>query len=275
MISDGALKGFVIINPRWAAFTADDYRNACASVYMEGHVFPDSFQIEVNEGDFDFRGFQVARAELFNVRDKTSISFTTSTLNFSAGCLKKMPKVIYVELLIHPELKLLAVRPSAKISKNAIKWCVLKETDHQPRYIGGKAFLPKLFELLDWNTNCKYSVRGERLSNDTEAFMLFRMTETEVTYRDKPPDSDNTVSASTAKVIRAFPLHWTASFGDEYYRKAQIREMLNLTNNKAWNTTAEGIPYVTEELAVTQPSVLEAEIDSMIDNNEKADDNHE
>ena len=33
VIHEGALKGFVIINPKWAAFTADDYRNASASVY--------------------------------------------------------------------------------------------------------------------------------------------------------------------------------------------------------------------------------------------------
>lgn len=277
VIHEGALKGFVIINPKWAAFTADDYWNASASVYEDGHVFSDEHRINVNAGDFDLRGFQVARAELFNTREKTSISFTTSNIKFSAGCLKKLPKVIYVEMLIHPELKLLAVRPAAKNSKNAIKWCVLKETDHQPKSIGGKAFLPRLFELLDWDIKCKYSVRGERLSNEagTEAVILFKMTDTEVFYRENPPESDDVVSPVSSKTIRAFPLHWTASFGDEYYRQAQIRELLNFTNNKTWNTSSEGIPYITEELDVTAPSVLEAEIGTMIENIEKADDNHE
>lgn len=137
--------------------------------------------------------------------------------------------------------------------------------------------MPRIYELLEWDTNCKYSVRGERLSNEagTEAVILFKMTDTEVFYRDKPPESDDTASSVSSKTIRAFPLHWTASFGDEYYRQAQIRELLNFTNNKTWNTSSEGIPYITEELDVTSPSVLEAEIGSMIENIEKADDNHE
>ena len=111
---------------------------------------------------------------------------------------------------------------------------------------------------------------------DTVDFgILFKMTDTEVFYRDKPPEGDDTVSPVSSKTIRAFPLHWTASFGDEYYRQAQIKELLNFTNNKTWNTSSEGIPYITEELDVTSSSVLEAEIDSMIENIEKADDNHE
>ena len=60
-----------------------------------------------------------------------------------------------------------------------------------------------------------------------------------------------------------------------FRRKAQIREMLDLTNKKAWNTTSEGVPYVTEKLEVTTPSVLETEIGSIIDTIEKADDKHE
>ena len=53
VIHEGALKGFVIINPKWAAFTADDYRNASASVYEDGHVFSDDHQINVKAGDLD------------------------------------------------------------------------------------------------------------------------------------------------------------------------------------------------------------------------------
>ena len=99
------------------------------------------------------------------------------------------------------------------------------------------------------------------------------MTDTEVFYRDKSQVNDKNVSK--AKTIRAFPVQWTANFGDEYYRKAQIREMLDLANNKTWNTTVDGIPYVTEKLDVTNPSVLEAEIGNIIENIEKADENDE
>ena len=275
VINEGVLKGFVIINQKWAAFTADDYINASSSVYEKDHRLSDSYQIDVNAGDFDFRGFQIARAELFNIREKTAISFTISTFKFSAGCLKKLPNVLYIEMLIHPKLKLLVIRPSTKNSKNAIKWCVLKETEHQPKSIGGKAFLSRIFELFDWDATCKYSIRGERIANETEAFLFFKMTDTEVIYREKAPNSDETTSLLKSNSIHAFPIHWTGCFGEEYYRNAQIKELLDFKNNKAWNTASEGITYVTEELEVTKPDILKSEIGSIIDNIEKADDMHE
>lgn len=273
VIDSGILKGFVIINPKWAAFTVDDYKEASASVYEKGHIFPNDFQIEVNIGDFDFRDFEVARAEFFNTKTSTKLSFTTSKFKFSIGCLKKLPNITHVELLIHPQFKLFAVRPSTKNSKNAVKWCMLKETDHQTRPIGGKAFLPMIFDLFCWDTACKYSVRGERISNDTESILLFKMTDTEVFYPDKLTESND--DTTNSKTIHAFPLHWTAHFGDEYYRKAQIREMLDFKNNKIWNTASEGVPYMTEQLNVTNQSILKSEIANMTKNIEKADDKDE
>ena len=112
-------------------------------------------------------------------------------------------------------------------------------------------------------------------SNETEAVLLFKMTDTEVFFRGKPPAAEIDAVSPARTTIRAFPMHWTASFGEEYYRQAQIRELLNFTNNKTWITTSEGIPYITEKLDVTTHSVLETEIGSIIDNIEKADDNHE
>lgn len=75
--------------------------------------------------------------------------------------------------------------------------------------------------------------------------------------------------------IHAYPNHWMECFGDEYYRAAQVREMLNLKNIKTWNTEYSGIPFVTDELDVTPPTVLKAEIKNMIEIIEKADDNDE
>lgn len=278
VIHEGVLKGFVIINPKWSAFTADNYREASESVYEEGYVFPDTFQIEVNQGDFDLSGFEVTRAEFIDTQIKTRLDLTKDTIKFSAGCLKKIPSAIYVELLVHPELKLLAVRSSTKNSKNAIKWCVFKDTEHQPKVIGGKACMPTIFKLFDWDTSCKYCIRGERISNDKESILIFRLSDTEIFYRNKLVDKkDNTVNEenserSDPETVRAFPMHWASHFGDEYYRRAQIKEILEFTKNKQWLTSSEGVPFDTESLDVTAPSILETEIDSLMENFKKADD---
>lgn len=276
VIDDGVLKGFVIVNPKWSGFTVNDYIEACESVYEEGHEFTDDFLVTAEPGEFDLRGFEVARSEYFDVQMKTSLTFTYEDMRFSSECLKKLPKTVYIEILIHPRLNLLVVRPAQKNSKCAIKWCVLKELDHQPKIISAKAVLPTIYEMFDWDTDCKYSVRGSRKSNGNETIMYFKMDETEMFYQNKSNNTnDKPQTSKKAETIHGYPMHWASHFGDEYYRKAQIDELLAFTKNKSWNTLSEGKPYSSEELEVKQPEELEKEINDIITTIKKADDKNE
>ena len=77
VISSGILKGFVIINPRWAAFKEIDYLQAAQSIYEQLAETdteqptlvddnPKEVQIEVAAGDFDLRDFEITRSEFFD-----------------------------------------------------------------------------------------------------------------------------------------------------------------------------------------------------------------
>ena len=242
------------------------------SVYDEGHVLPDSYQVEVNEGDFDLSGFEVTRAEYIDTQIKTRLTLTASSIKFSMGCINKLPEAGYVELLVHPELKLLAVRPAVKNSKNAIKWRTLKDEEHHPKPIGAKAFAHTMFKLFGWDTNGKYCVRGERIANEAEAILMFKMSDTEVFLRETANDDDEHEKSET---IHSFPTHWAKHFGDEYYRRAQIKELLEFEKSKSWSTSSEGITYDKYQLDVTSPSVLKTEIDDLIENFKKDDDDNE
>ena len=277
VIDIGVLKGFVIINPKWSGFTADDYIEASESVYEEGHIFSYDFQIHTTPGEFDFSGFEVARTQYFDIQVKTQLSFTTSRIKFSAECIKKFPDVTYIELLIHPIYKLLVARPSDKRSKNAIKWCTLKDISHQPTNVSGKAFLNTFFELLGWNKECKYCVRGVRKTNTNERIIVFNLNDTEMFYVDKSKknNENSTIDNDASKSIRAYPLHWIAHFGDEYYRKAQIDEILELTKNNVWKTDIGGIPYKKNKLNVTSQTALATGIDNIIENMKKEDEDDE
>ena len=64
VITEGALKGFVSINPRWGGFKADDYIKASRSVRaLEENNPMNNNEVEVYNGDFDLRGYEVARTQ--------------------------------------------------------------------------------------------------------------------------------------------------------------------------------------------------------------------
>lgn len=123
VIQNGALKGFVGVNPHWAAFKAADYRSASDSVYDGAYISAENqTQIEAKSGDFDLRGFEIARAQFFDTAEKICITFSSEYIVFSAKCIRRFDKAQYIEMLVHPGEHLLVVRPCAKEARNEIRW---------------------------------------------------------------------------------------------------------------------------------------------------------
>ena len=271
VVPDGALKGFVAINPRWAGFSSADYEVASESVY-EGseRVLQEEHSVEAQSGDFDFRGFEIARAQFFDMQDKICITFSGKSIKFSTACLRKFDNAQYIEMLVHPGEHLLAVRKSDKLKRSALHWA---KTDPAgtvvPRAFTGAAFIRTLYEMFDWNPEYRYRVRGVRRQKDSESVILFDMRETEVfmpqtvllqdAMKDNPelPLNDaEPVMPSTRNSILAYPSTWADNFGSNYYRHAQARELAGIDRDGNWRITEEALPYSSTDLNVTPPNEL-------------------
>ncbi len=184
VIMNGALRGFVSLNPRWAAFRAEDYKAASLSAYG-GEERPEeaSVEVEAQSGDFDLRGYEVVRSQFFNTTDRKCITFSAGHLWFGAVCLRKLNNAMYVEILINPIDQLLAVRPCAKEYRNAVRWAKIDGDQYRPRTVSGAAFMNTLYEIFGWDSECKYRVSGVRRQKGNESVLVFDMRETEVVNR--------------------------------------------------------------------------------------------
>ena len=124
VIDSGILQGFVIINPRWAAFKEDDFLKASHSGYSEeddpvlnNH---DEIKVEVARGDFDLRGFEVARLELFDNQRRAYAKFTDKSIKFSAACTNKLADKNHIELLVNPLTRQFAIRTTDKDNRQSV-----------------------------------------------------------------------------------------------------------------------------------------------------------
>lgn len=220
VITDGALRGFVQINPRWSGFKGEDYNSISESVLPEGEQTPE--QTEAKPGDFDFRGYEISCAQLFNTLDKISVTFTAERFKFSAGAIRRLKDCRNVEMLICPRMKLFAVRKCGEDQKNSVLWNSVDNNGKiVPRTVGGKAFLKTLFELSDWNTDYKYRARGVRLSKGGECVLIFDLKKPEIFFpreiAEKMPDVDLTNAVSTGRYIPAPPKISSDGFGENFY----------------------------------------------------------
>ena len=274
VIPDGALKGFVSINPRWSGFKVEDYITISESVYENDDNIEEDIQIKAQSGEFDFRGFEIARSQFFNTADRLCVTFSIDEIIFSTSCVRKLDNSQHIEMFIHPNKRLLVIRICKSDTKNAMRWTKINsDGNHVPRIICGAAFLKTIYKLLDWNFECKYRIRGIRKQKEDESILIFNLRETELFVPQSMLNiADNETAIKVApillnvgKSIIAFPSAWADDFGSNYYRHSQSQEMAEIEQAKELNVKENTMPLLDlHDLNVTSHDIVASSIQKII-----------
>ena len=220
--SGGALHGFVSVNPRWGAFNPDDYYFASKTV---GEEEKNNGLLNVKRGEADLSGYEIARAQFFNTADKTSGTFYDRNARFSGECIRKLGSAEYVEILVHPSDKLLAVRECSSEHRNAVKWAKFIGDKAYTRQFGGAAYLGTMFEIFGWNFAWGYRLRGAVRYTGGSPVAFFDAGEVEVLIPRNDvlslsDFSDDYYFASQSNYsFTAMPAGWKYDFGSLFYKQ--------------------------------------------------------
>lgn len=269
VIDSGLLRGFVTINPRWAGFKPADYYQASASIHPPDEQQADASlpsSITLVPGDFDMRGFEIARSEFFDNYHRPYVLFQDKRIKFSTTCVRSFGKDNHVELLVNPVEMKFAVRTAAKSSRNAVVFSKLSDGKYQPRDIAGAAYVETLFQLFGWSPDLKYRIAGALFQTETESAYIFDVNDAEAfiksyllsgsksTEQAKEPVQPLSISG---KRVRAVPEEWIGSFGKQYYLHQQSFPPVCDQSEEDWKIRMEGQLYETgQKLRVTGFDVL-------------------
>lgn len=281
VIPEGVLKGFVSINPRWAGFKEDDYINASASVYNgTEQTSASSAPVEVQSGDFDLRGYEIARSQFFDSTDRITVTFSQGDIRFSCPAVRRLESTL-VELLMHPQKRILAVRTAGKECRNAMQWSKKKSGISFPRGISGTAFLPTLYSLLGWKDDCRYRITGIKRGKGNDAILLFNLTEPEIFIPNNTvsslPESDTSVKPftdSNRRNVRAYPPDWADTFGSNYYSHAQAQELAGFGKGMEPDISHASIIYKDNDIQVTSKDDIERNIEQIMSDMKENIDEH-
>lgn len=267
VIDSGLLKGYVTISPKWAGFKAMDYLQASMSVYADDDAYygqpqSDDTTFEVTAGDFDLRGFEVTNSALFDSNKKPYVLFQSKKIKFSTDCVRYFGKDNKVELLIHPGLRMFAVRRASKECRHFVQWSRPNDGKYYAKEIPCSAFGDTLFELLDWATEYKFKAYGRYIESEGESVFLFDLSDPEVfiqsylmTGTDTPSGEHGALSplSISGKRIRAVPKKLADRFGSNFYSHRLASSSLEPQSEEAWKLWLEGQLFETgEKLQVTK-----------------------
>ena len=167
-----------------------------------------SNQMEVTDDDsFSYDGYQVVRGEFFAHIYEPSFTLNNYKVSVNTACIKKLPDVEYVQILVNPIEKKLAVRPCREEEKDSFRWCSSGKK-RSPKQITCRIFFAKVISLMDWNPNYRYKILGKLIRSGNEILFIFDLTSPEIFPRTLK-DNGTVTTARTP----SYPEEWKNQFG--------------------------------------------------------------
>ena len=164
--------------------------------------------IEVIEDDsFDYAGFQVVRGEFFSHIYDPSFTLNQNKIAVNTACIRKLPDVEYVQILVHPDEKKLVIRPCKEEERDSFRW---KSTGKKPgpKQVTCKIFFAKIYALMGWNLNYRYKLLGKLISSNNELLFVFNLNNPEI-YERVIKEGEKVKTSRTP----IYPEEWKNQFG--------------------------------------------------------------
>ena len=165
-------------------------------------------EIEIIEDEsFSYDGFQVVRGEFFAHIYEPSFTFCNNKVNVNTACIKKLPDVEYVQILVHPIDKKLAVRPCSEEEKDSFRWCSTGKK-RSPKQITCRIFFAKVLSLMGWDSNHRYKLLGKLIRSNNDLLFVFDLNTPEIYMRKEVEGKKPTMSRTPT-----YPEEWKNQFG--------------------------------------------------------------
>jgi hypothetical protein len=167
-----------------------------------------SREIEITDVDtFNYDGYQVVRGEFFAHIYEPSFTFNSNKVSVNTACIKKLPSVDYVQILVNPDDKHLAVRPCKEDEKDSFRWCSAT-SKRTPKQITCRVFFAKVIALMGWNPNYRYKLLGKLIRSNDELLFVFDLSTPEIFMRTIKDDGKEKTSRTPT-----YPEEWKNQFG--------------------------------------------------------------
>jgi hypothetical protein len=169
------------------------------------------------EASFSFEGYQVVRREFISHRYDPAMTIRGGSITFNNSCITKLESATYVQFLINPVERKLAIRPCDEGARDAVRWCVVRGDKRKSREIKCRPFTEKLYELMGWEPRYRYKLQGMRIIHNGETMYLFDLSAKEA-FLPQTRDPETGKRRSSKAIL---PPEWNDNFGMDVQAHAE------------------------------------------------------
>lgn len=236
VIDEGIFRGFIPINHNWVNDDPSIYYDISNSINSVVKVK----RIEKSRiSAFNLDGYQVVRSQFTQVRyEGPSITISGGKLSFNLFCMKKYDDVAYIQLLLHPTERKIAIRPCDAHSTHSIRWRPDSDKPIYAKTLSCQHFGTALFSIMEWNPDYMYRIRGTWAKRGNEQIIIFNLTNAVPAVLIAPDGADTPAK----RRVELCPDEWTDDFGDEFYEHTLENGFYYLAPDTEWQAQAQSIP---------------------------------
>ena len=213
VIGSGIFRGYIPINHHWVNEDTASYYEASNSTCNKLEMR----RIKRNLlSVFDFEGYQVVRGQFMAAHAECpSISITGTRITFNIYCVRKFNTVPYIQLLLHPSERKLAIRPCDANDIHSIRWRPEIGKPVFAKTIKCQYFSSALFQIMNWNPDFLYRIRGAWATRGNAQIIVFNLKNA-VPYVSIEQKCDSSPKPHKNK-IPLCPEEWSDNFGENFY----------------------------------------------------------
>lgn len=260
VIDEGIFRGFIPINHHWVnedPGTYYDISNSVRQPIRTKNIRKAAFSA------FDLEGYQVVRSQFLQIRyEGPVINISNERISFNKFCAQKFDNVAYIQLLLHPVERRIAIRPCKKTDAHSIRWRPNPEKPAYSKTLNCQHFGNALYSIMNWNPDFVYKIRGTWASRGMEQIIVFNLPNAVPATLLPSEDGD---ASKARRRVELCPEEWDGDFGEGFYEHALENGFYYVTPNTEWNSQASSIlaPGM-EQFPSASPEQLQISIENLM-----------
>ena len=260
VIDEGIFRGFIPINHHWVNDDPGAYYDISNSVRQPSRTKVISKNVF---SAFDLDGYQVVRSQFLQLRyEGPVINISNERISFNKFCVQKFDNIAYIQLLLHPAERRIAIRPCKKADAHSIRWRPDPDKPVYSKTLNCQHFGNALYSIMNWNPDYAYKIRGTWATRGSEQIIVFNLPNA-APSTFLPSDEGEALKAK--RRIEFCPEEWNGEFGDGFYEHALDNGFYYIAPNTEWNSQARSIlsPGM-EQFSSASPEQLQMSIENLM-----------
>ena len=204
----------------------------------------------LGKDEIDLGEYEIVRPEFFAHIKDPALTVNVDKIGVNTACVRLMPDVEYVQILVNRKEKKLLLKPCDEIEITGYRWGRTKDGKRYPSQRTGEPFVLTLCKIMDWNPDCRYKVLGKMVRANGQALIAFDLTSSECFPKVVNRDGKKVSSRQSI-----FAEQWSGRFGPTYsesHRSLEVKTfedytVITVNGKKAEVQPKQETQWVTHE----------------------------